>query len=186
MPPKASKRKLSEDFENEEDILEAKGQTCMAKAENITAEETAGNSKESTKDMDISNDEPSLPSTSEGPQISKKLENQTLSYPEDLGPCSSEQSKSKEAGHVENQRQEDVLESNIRMECEEGLATNSDFFSLLSLLFILKYFISLKYKSMTLREGEFLFLPATPCTPQPNRSKVFGLCHGSNPHGDLV
>ena len=23
-------------------------------------------------------------------------------------------------------------------------------------------------------------------TPQPNRSKVFGLCHGSNPHGDLV
>ena len=25
-----------------------------------------------------------------------------------------------------------------------------------------------------------------PNTPQPNRSKVFGLCHGSNPHGDLV
>ena len=23
-------------------------------------------------------------------------------------------------------------------------------------------------------------------TPQPSRSKVFGLCHGSNPHGDLV
>ena len=23
-------------------------------------------------------------------------------------------------------------------------------------------------------------------TPQPNRSRVFGLCHGSNPHGDLV
>ena len=134
----------------------------MAKAKNITAEAAAGNSKESAKDMDISNDEPSLPSTSEGPQISKKLENNTLSYPEDLGPCSSEQSKSKAAGHVENQKQEDVLESNIRVECEEGLATNSDFFSLFSLLFILKYFISLKHKSMTPREGEFLFLPATP------------------------
>ena len=102
---------------------EAYKKICMAK--NITTEATAGNNKESAKE--IRNDEPSFPSTSEGPQISKRLENQTLSYLEDLGPCSSEQSKSKAAGHVENQKQEDVLERSIRLEYEEGLASNSVF-----------------------------------------------------------
>ena len=29
-------------------------------------------------------------------------------------------------------------------------------------------------------------LTEDPSTPQPNGSNVFGRCHGSNPHGDLV
>merc|ERR1719145_506308 len=76
--------------------------------------------------MDISNDEPSLPSTSAKPQISEKLENKTLSYLEDLGPCSSEQSKSKAAANVENQKQENELERSIRLEYEEEARYDSD------------------------------------------------------------